>query len=367
MARSADSRQWLGLCLTKSFSVFLGLSFITAITTVTPQLMLPLVGDLAPPRRRATAISIVVSGLLLGMLIARLLSGIFTQYTSWRGIYWFSFGVQYLILVLLYFYMPDYPSTNPGGLNYFSMLYSILKMLSKHPELVQACLVGCLVSSIFTGFWTTLTFLLSSPPYSYDTVTISLFALIGIAAMVICPLYSKAIIDRFVPWLSVLLGLLYCIVGVVVGTFTGKFTVAGPIIQALVIDVGLQTTQVANRAGIYAIEPKARNRVNTAYMLSVFSGQLMGTAVGNKLYAEGGWIASGSASIGFIVAALLVTLARGPWAKGWVGWSGGCGMSRRDLGPTIQSDTADSAMEQALDEVSADSSKHIDDGVSKED
>ncbi|KAK8901395.1 hypothetical protein QC760_009839, partial [Botrytis cinerea] len=78
---------WLGLCLTNSFSVFVGISFITALTTVTPQLMLPLVGDLAPPNRRATCLAIVSSGLLLGLLIARLLSGILTQYTTWRTIY----------------------------------------------------------------------------------------------------------------------------------------------------------------------------------------------------------------------------------------------------------------------------------------
>ena len=327
--------------------------------------MLPLVGDLAPARRRATALSIVVSGLLLGMLIARLLSGILTQYTSWRSIYWFSFGVQYLILILLFLFMPDYPSTNPGGLNYFSMLFSIAKMVFKHPVLVQACLVGFLVSSIFTSYWTTLTFLLSSPPNSYKSATIGLFALIGIGAMVFGPFYSKAIIDRFVPLFSVILGLLYCIIGVVIGTYTGKFTVAGPIIQAFATDLGLQTSQIANRSAIYAIEPKARNRVNTAYMVSVFSGQLMGTAVGNKLYAEGGWIRSGSASVGFIGAALVVCFARAPWEEGWVGWSGGWGVRRRDLGLTDESNAPDSAIEQALDEVSAEPGKVITEGCSK--
>jgi predicted MFS family arabinose efflux permease len=315
--------------------------------------MLPLVGDLAPPKRRATALSIVVSGLLLGMLIARLLSGILTQYTSWRSIYWFSFGVQYLILILLFFFMPDYPSTNPGGLNYFSMLWSIVKMIFRHPVLVQACLVGFLVSSTFTGYWTTLTFLLSSPPYSYDPVTIGLFALIGIGAMCFGPFYSKAIIDRFVPLFSVILGLSYCLIGVIIGTYTGKFTVAGPIIQAFAIDLGLQTSQIANRSAIYAIEPKARNRVNTAYMVSVFSGQLMGTAVGNRLYAQGGWIRSGSASVGFVSAALIVCFARGPWEKGWVGWNGGWSVRRRDLGPAET--PTEPAIEKALDEVSAES------------
>ncbi|MCJ1417288.1 hypothetical protein MMC32_003630 [Xylographa parallela] len=323
----------IGLCLTRNFQVFLLLSFLTALTTVTPQLMLPLVGDLAPAHRRATALSIVVSGLLLGMLIARVLSGVVTQYTTWRDIYWLSFGLQYLILILLWLFMPDYPSTNPGGLNYFKMLWSIITITIHEPVLVQACLVGFFTSSTFTSFWTTLTFLLSEPPYDYNNLIIGLFALIGVGSMCFGPPYSRFIIDKFVPLFSVILGEFICITGIAIGTYTGTFTIAGPVIQAFAIDLGLQTSQIANRSAIYAIAPKARNRVNTAYMVSVFCGQLMGTAVGNDLFAKGGWIRSGSASVGFIAAALVICFSRGPWETGWVGWHGGWSIRRRDLGP----------------------------------
>lgn len=97
------------------------------------------------------------------------------------------------------------------------------------------------------------------------------------------------------------------------------------------LDIGLQTSQIANRAAIYPIAPKARNRVNTAFMVSVFVGQLVGTAAGNALYAHGGWVMSGSANVGFIGAALVCCFARGPWEKGWVGWSGGWSLRRKDL------------------------------------
>ena len=299
--------------------------------------MLPLVGDLAPPNRRATALSIVVSGLLLGILIARVLSGVVTNYTSWRNIYWLAFALQYLILILLWFFLPDYPSTNPHGLNYFKMLWSIISMLFKHPVLVQACLVGFCTSTVFTSYWTTLTFLLSSSPYNYSPLYIGLFALIGIFAMCFGPPYSRLVIDKIAPLYSVIFGELMCITGIVIGTYTGTFTVAGPIIQAFLIDLGLQTSQIANRTAIYAIEPKARNRVNTAYMVSVFCGQLVGTSVGNSLYARGGWIRSGSASVGFIGLALVFCFAKGPREPGWIGWRGGWGIKRTDLGPTIES------------------------------
>ena len=296
--------------------------------------MLPLVADLAPANRRATALSIVVSGLLLGLLVARLLSGVVTEYTSWRNVYWLAFALQYLIVILLWFFLPDYPSTNPNGLNYFKMLWSIIIMLFKHPVLVQVCLVGFCTATTFTSYWTTLTFLLAGEPYNFSPLYIGLFAFIGIIAMLFGPPYSRLVIDRFVPLFSTIVGLLICIAGISIGTYTGTFTIAGPIIQAFMLDIGMQTSQIANRSAIYAIEPKARNRVNTAFMVSTFIGQLVGTSVGNTLYAQGGWHRSGSASMGFIGAGLCFCFARGPWEKGWIGWRGGWGIARRDLGPS---------------------------------
>ncbi|EXJ86713.1 hypothetical protein A1O3_03666 [Capronia epimyces CBS 606.96] len=322
---------WIGLCVTKSFAAFGAISFITSITTVTPQLMLPLVGDMAPPHRRSTALSIVVSGMLLGMLIARLLSGVVAQSIGWRYIYWIAFGLQYLILILLYLFMPDYPSTNPEvkiWRKYPFLLWDILKLLAKHPVLVQACLVGLFAATPFTSYWTTLTFLLAGPPYHYSTIVIGLFALIGIGSMSWGPIFARTVMEKRQPLFSVILGEIICLVAVIIGTYAGKYTVAGPIIQAVGIDVGLQTSQIANRTAIYGVAPKARNRVNTAYMVSVFVGQLIGTAVGNHLYAEGGWIASGSASVGFVCAALLVCLLRGPHEQGWIGWGGGYSMRK---------------------------------------
>ncbi|KAK5169464.1 uncharacterized protein LTR77_005440 [Saxophila tyrrhenica] len=320
----------IGLCVTDSLEVFSAIQFITGVTTVTPQLMLPLVGDLAPPNKRAAALSIVVSGFVLGILVARLLSGIMTNYTSWRNVYWMSVGLQYAIFGSLWAFMPDYPATNKR-LNYFKMLWSMPVMLTKHPILVQACLISYFTSATFTSFWTVLTFLLAGPPYRYDSVTIGLFALIGIGTMFSTPLYARLIIDRFVPWFSVILGMTWSMIGICVGAYTGKITVAGPIIQAFFLDLGMQTAQIANRSSIYAIEPQGRNRVNTCFMVFTFFGQLTGTSVGAQLYSRGGWVGSQSFSVGCIGMAYLLTFARGPFEKGWIGWHGGLSIRKKHL------------------------------------
>ena len=323
---------WVGLCVTTNFQVFLALTFITGLTTVTPQLMMPLVGDLAPKERRATALSIVVSGLLLGMLVARLLSGVVALYIGWRYIYWISFALQYLILILLWFSMPDYPSTNPqpdwqSTVRYYPfLLWDIVRLIFKHPVLAQSCVIGLFSSAAFTSFWTTLTFLLAGEPYNYDSLIIGLFALIGIGAMSWGPVFARTVMDKHQPIFGVIIGTVINLLGCILGTFLGKHSVAGPILQAAFTDIGLQTSQIGNRTGIYAVEPLKRNRVNTAYMLGVFFGQLMGTGVGNAIYARGGWVHSGAVNIAFVGASLLLCFVKGPRDAGWFRYGNGWNM-----------------------------------------
>ncbi|KAJ5928709.1 hypothetical protein N7466_007665 [Penicillium verhagenii] len=321
---------WIGLCITKSFNVFLAINYLSSVATVTPQIMLPLVGDLAPPARRATALSIVSSGLVLGLLFARLLAGIIAAYSSWRNIYWLSLALQYAIFILLWAFMPDYPRTNTD-ISYFKVLTSIVQLFITSPVLVYATFMGFFLSATFTSFWTTLTFLLSGAPYHYNTVTIGLFSLAGLTPFFLGPFYSRYVIDKFVTHVSILLSLTILLIGICIGTYTGTFTVAGPIIQPALQDFGLQMTQISNRVAIYSIAPKARSRVNTAYMIGVFCGQLMGTAVGNRVYEQSGWIISGSVSVIFVAVSYAILMLRGPAETGWVGWSGGMRIRRVEV------------------------------------
>ncbi|CAK7218469.1 hypothetical protein SEUCBS140593_003554 [Sporothrix eucalyptigena] len=342
---------WIGLCVTHSFTAFAGLSFICGFTTVTPQLMLPLVGDLAPPHRRATALAIVVSGLSLGMMVARLLAGVVANYTSWRNIYWFSFGAQAAVFFSLYFFMPDYPTKNVKGLDggddtpprkrniavsvlhYCKVLYgSIAVLIFRHPPLMQACLIVFCMSAVFTSYWTTLSFLLASPPYVYPSFAIGLFGLIGIVVICFGPVYGRFVIERIVAVVAVLFGTIIELIGVCIGVGIGTFCIAGPVLQAILIDFGNQASNIALRASIYGLAPKSQNRVNAAYMIASFTGQLTGTSAGNRLYAMGGWRYSGGLSIGLLCFAILVCLARGPRETGWVGWHGGWSI-RKDRVP----------------------------------
>lgn len=158
----------IGLAVTNNLVVFEVLSFLVGAVTVTPQILVPLAADLAPEKRRASAIAMVLSGLLFGILMARVLAGVIAEFRSWRVVYYFAIGVQSLVLVGSYLMLPDYPSKN-NDLSYFRILWTMGKFAVTEPILIQACLINLGSSACFSNFWVTLTFLLGGPPYNYST------------------------------------------------------------------------------------------------------------------------------------------------------------------------------------------------------
>ena len=158
----------IGLAITNNLTVFEALSFLVGALSVPGQILLPLAADLAPPAGRASAISVVLSGLLFGILIARVLAGLIAEFTSWRVVYYMAIGTQYFVLVGSYFMLPDYPSSN-NHLTYWDILWSMTKFAFTEPLLIQTSLVNIMSSACFSNFWVTLTFLLGGAPYNYST------------------------------------------------------------------------------------------------------------------------------------------------------------------------------------------------------
>ncbi|KAJ3504187.1 hypothetical protein NLJ89_g8069 [Agrocybe chaxingu] len=289
----------IGLAVTGSLKVFEALSFLVGAVSVTPQILIPLAADLAPPHRRASAIAVVLSGLLFGILVARVLSGIIAEFASYRVVYYYALGVQSLVLVGSYFLLPDYPSKNID-LTYFKILWTMAKFAVTEPVLIQGCLIIFSMSACFSNFWVTLTFLLGGPPYNYSTLVIGLFGLVGMLGVSLGPLVGR-LIDRLVP----------CVGAIIIATFG--------------LDIFTQMLQVSVSTTIFSINPAARARLNAVAILSIFIGQVMGTAVGTNVFINHGWRAGAGLSMGLFGLSLLFLLGRGPHCRQytWIGYEGG--------------------------------------------
>ncbi|KAJ7029894.1 MFS superfamily, partial [Mycena alexandri] len=302
----------VGLAVTNSFVVFETLSFLVGATSIITTIMQPLVADMAPPERRATSLSIVISGLLLGVLVARVLSGVFGQFASWRTAYYFGVGVQALALVGCYLIIPDYPAKNAGSdLTYLRILWTMAKFSVTEPALIQPCIVNFCTSAAFTSFWVTLTFLLGGSLYNYSTLDIGLFGLVGILGVLMGPFMGR-LIDLLFPWYStmlavVLLGIFQCI-----QLGAGGISIAAVIVVAFGLNLFRQLLQSSLATIVLRFVHSARTTVT-------------GTPVGTQIYLQHGWRACAALAVAFSGFQIIVLLLRGPHCRRytWFGWEGG--------------------------------------------
>ncbi|GLB45292.1 putative MFS general substrate transporter [Lyophyllum shimeji] len=313
----------IGLAVTSDLAAFEALSFLVGMVSVTPQILLPLAADLAPQEHRASAISVVLSGLLFGVLIARVIAGVIAEFTSWRMVYYMAIGTQALVLVGSYLMLPDYPSKN-DDLTYWDILWTMTKFAFTEPLLIQASLINIASSACFSSFWVTLTFLLGGPPYSYSTLVIGLFGLIGMFGVAMGPLVGK-LIDRLVPWYASLFSIFFLICFQSVQTAAGGINIAAVVIATLGLDIFRQMLQVSLSTAVFGISTAARSRLNAVLILSLFIGQVLGTSVGTKVFVGHGWRAAAALNMGWYGWQLLALLLRGPHCQRstWFGYEGG--------------------------------------------
>ncbi|KAI0688975.1 major facilitator superfamily domain-containing protein [Cytidiella melzeri] len=312
-----------GLAFTTNFMSFEVVSFILGIVTCVSQILAPLTADLAPSERRASALSVLTAGVLLGILWARVMAGLIAQFVSWRVVYYTAIGIQAAITFVLYWTLPDYPVKNTG-LTYTRILFSMVKYTVTEPLLVQASLVSMVSMACFTNFWVTLTFLLGGPPYNYSTLVIGLFGLVGVLGVFTAPLVGRTI-DHLVPWFATVIATVGLILFQAIQTGAGGINIAAVVIVCFGLDVFRQYQQVSLTTAVFGIEASARSRLNAVVWLSVFVGQIMGTAVGTQVFIKYGWRPAAALSVAWSGFTLAVMLARGPNCKRytWVGYEGG--------------------------------------------
>ncbi|KAF8959133.1 MFS DHA1 transporter [Flammula alnicola] len=318
----------IGLATIRNLLGFQIISFFLGIANVAPQILVPLAADLAHPDKRGFAYSIVLTGMVSGVLIARVLAGVVAQFTSWRVVYYMAIGAQYFIVLMCYFVIPDYPAKNKS-MTYWSILWSMIKYSVTEPLMVQIEIMSIATSACFSSYWVTLTFLLGGPPYNYSTLVIGLFGLVGLTGMAMGPLAGR-VIDKIAPWHGILLGTIILLVFQAVQTAAGGITIVAVVIACFGLDAIRQVQNVSMVTCVFSIEMAAASRLNALFVLAYYIGQLMGTSVGTKIFVDHGWracAAFGMALYGFQIGILLL---RGPHCqrRTWFGYEGGFSLKK---------------------------------------
>jgi len=278
----------LALCAAApTFAVLAVAMVLVGVTTVSGQILTPFAGDLTDDSDRGRVLGIVVSGLLTGILGARIIGGLIAGAAGWRTVFAIAAGLMVVLAALLWRLAPTLPPKTTAG--YGSLLRSVATLVRHEARLRILMAFGMISMATFTLFWTALTFLLSDQHYRYSPTVIGLFGLAGLvgtlAAQGAGRLHDKG-------WSNAATGVSWAVT-VLAWLFSelGRVSLGWLLAGVVVLDVGSQAQRILNQTRAFALSDQARSRVNTAYVAGNFVGAALGSLAASLLWSTGGWTA----------------------------------------------------------------------------
>jgi predicted MFS family arabinose efflux permease len=285
-----------------AFAVALGLA---AVTSVVVQILIPFASVLAPVAERGRVVGAVMSGLLIGVLLARTVSGFMADAFGWRSPFVLAAAAMAVLALALLRALPRTPPSST--LSYPTLLRSIAALVAREPVLRHRMIYGAGGFACFTIVWTDIAFLLAGPPFGYGERTIGLFGLAGLVGAIGAQGMGR-VHDRGrgdVATGGVLLVILLSWGLLVAGGASVMALVAG----LAVLDFGVQGQMVLSQGAIYELGAENASRVTTAYITSCFAGGTVGSAVAAGAWSLGGWDAACIAGAAAAAVGLVVWLA----------------------------------------------------------
>lgn len=270
-------------------SALLIASFVTGLTATVAQDIVPASAALAPERSRGKTVGTVMTGLLVGILLSRVVSGVVAEYFGWRTMYMIAALAVLFISLALWRVLPRF---TPGtSVSYPRLLLSLVHLWRQHQTLRRAALAQGLLSVGFSAFWSTLAIMLSER-FHFDSAVAGAFGLAGAAGALAAPL-AGSVADRIGPARVTQVG-----AALVTVSFALMFLLpllpmpaqlALIIISTVGFDLGVQATLVAHQTLVYGLAPEARSRLNALLFTVVFIGMASGAALGSLALAHWGW------------------------------------------------------------------------------
>jgi predicted MFS family arabinose efflux permease len=295
----------LSAALSPNLSTLAIASLIVGVTSVVAQVAVPFAASLAAEHERGFVVGTVMSGLLIGMLLARTFAGFVADFFGWRAIYVFAALLVFGLVCVLRRQLPEYRESSVSS--YSQLMKTVWHLVCKERVLQYRSIYGACVFAGFSAFWTTAAFLLSGPPYGYSAKIIGLFGLVAVSGVIASPV-AGFLADR--GWARMqTAAFLLCTLASWLPIAFGARDLAWLVFGIILLDFGVHGTQITNQSEIYRLIPGARSRLTTAYMTTYFVGGAVGSQAGAVMYEKFGWNGVCWTGAGFVAVALIVQLS----------------------------------------------------------
>ena len=290
--------------LAPSMPGLLAASLGVGLMATLAQDLVPAAATLAPEAQRGKVVGTVMTGLLTGILLSRVVSGVVAEQFGWRAMFYAAAVSIAAIGVAAWRVLPRFAPTSQ--LSYFGLLASLWDLWRRHAVLRRAVIAQGLLALGFSAFWSTLAIMLHAAPFHLGSAAAGAFGLAGAAGALLAPLAGH-LADKHGPQRVTRLG-----AGLAAASFallTLPLTQT-PSLQlwlvglgAVGFDLGVQTSLIAHQTIVYGIDPGARSRMNAVLFVGMFAGMSCGALLGSVLLAHYGWTAvTGMATVAALAA-----------------------------------------------------------------
>jgi predicted MFS family arabinose efflux permease len=287
LALLANTIALLATSMASSFAALVVSLAFVGLTTISGQLLTPLASELADPERRGAVVGTVVSGLILGILVSRTVSGLIAEVFGWRAIYVVAAAMTATLAVVLRRVIPELPVRPKVA--YSDLILSVFSAARRSPVVAPTLLIGASVFGVFSLFWTALTFTLSAPPFSYSPGVVGLVGLAGVVGAM-TSLRVGRLHDRGQSVGATGVFLALAVVAFVVSGL-GARSIVAILAGVVLLDVAVQGANVLNQTRLLSVDPASRSRLNTAFVTSNFVGGAVGSVLASSVWSVGGWAA----------------------------------------------------------------------------
>lgn len=275
----------IGLSLSQSLPVLYGFTFLATFFSITTQVLVPFAAGLASPQKSPQIVGTLMSGLFLGILLARSIAGLLSTVWSWHAVYLLSGIVILAFAVVMWLKLPV--ARKSHQLTVLQIYRSLFTLAVDQPHLIRRGLAGGIGFGILALIFTTMTFILANAPYHFNDFQIGLFGIVGLAGVFATPWAGKQIAKGLEN--KVALICMWLLVLAWIPLFFAQQSLlayAGGVIFAY---FGLSAFHVLNQNLVYRISAQARSRINSIYMTLYFGGAALGSLVAVYTWKHWGW------------------------------------------------------------------------------
>ncbi|WP_066742186.1 MFS transporter [Cupriavidus sp. D384] len=281
----AAAASLVGAALSSQPGVFLLVSLLLGLSSVSVQILIPLAAHLAPEALRGRTVGTIMGGLLSGILLSRPLSSMAAQWFGWRAVFFIAAAMTLATVVIIAMTLPRREPQHRAS--YASLLASLWHLFTRFAVLRQRALLQGLLFAAFSLFWTAAPLELAAR-YGLSQSQIGLFALVGALGAVAAPIAGR-LADAGHTRVASFAAMIVAALAFLPGLIHGHAGLYGLALTGIVLDFAVQMNMVLGQRAVYALDAHSRARLNALYMTAIFAGGAAGSAIASALYTHAGW------------------------------------------------------------------------------